>query len=229
MPPFPAGPRTGKAHSRRCGTRSDSPRPLRNPSNDIPPSAFLIPGFPIPVSGFPAFRLSAHGVPTESVRDPSSAPRAAFRMFPGPRNPPTFHSHPPLDQQKRWAGLTDQTTHTSGTVHRSTSAVNSFTEWDPLREVVVGTLAGGVFPTWQDAMTHTVPESAHSVFRERGGTPFPAAHLEAPRRNWTRSSTFSRRKESPSSGPTRPSTGGRSPRRTGSRRAACTPACRGTC
>ncbi|MEU2603718.1 amidinotransferase [Streptomyces albus] len=75
--------------------------------------------------------------------------------------------------------MTDQATHTPGTVHRSTSAVNSFTEWDPLREVVVGTLAGGVFPTWQDAMTHTVPESAHSVFRERGGTPLPAAHLEA--------------------------------------------------
>ncbi|WP_245226007.1 amidinotransferase [Streptomyces smyrnaeus] len=58
-------------------------------------------------------------------------------------------------------------------------SLNSCTEWDPLKEVVVGTLAGGVFPTWQDSMAHVVPETARAVFQERGGLPFPAAHLEA--------------------------------------------------
>ncbi|WP_326685949.1 MULTISPECIES: amidinotransferase [unclassified Streptomyces] len=58
-------------------------------------------------------------------------------------------------------------------------AVNSYTEWDPLREVVVGTLAGGVFPTWQDSMAHVVPDEAQPVFREQGGLPFPADHLKA--------------------------------------------------
>lgn len=58
-------------------------------------------------------------------------------------------------------------------------AVNSYTEWDPLREVVVGSLLGAVFPTWQDSMKHTMPPSAWPVFRERGGSPLPERHLKA--------------------------------------------------
>lgn len=58
-------------------------------------------------------------------------------------------------------------------------AVNSHTEWDPLDEIIVGRLAGGVFPTWQDSMAATMPESSWSIFKERGGTPFPEWHLAA--------------------------------------------------
>ncbi|MER5985802.1 amidinotransferase [Streptomyces sp. NPDC001787] len=58
-------------------------------------------------------------------------------------------------------------------------AVSSYTEWDPLREVVVGSLLGGVFPDWQESMAHVVPESAQSVFRELGGSPLPADLLKA--------------------------------------------------
>lgn len=61
----------------------------------------------------------------------------------------------------------------------ATPTVNSFTEWDPLREVVVGTLDGAVFPSWQDTMASTMPPDAWELFRRRGGAPFPQAHLEA--------------------------------------------------
>lgn len=57
--------------------------------------------------------------------------------------------------------------------------VNSYTEWDPLEEVVVGRLATGVFPSWQDTMADTMPEDSWQVFRDQGGRPMPRAHLEA--------------------------------------------------
>lgn len=51
--------------------------------------------------------------------------------------------------------------------------VSSYTEWDSLEEVVVGRLAGGVFPWWQDSMRPAVPKSSWRLFQERGGSPFP--------------------------------------------------------
>ncbi|OKH98998.1 amidinotransferase [Streptomyces sp. CB02923] len=57
--------------------------------------------------------------------------------------------------------------------------LNSYTEWEPLREVVVGSLSGGVFPGWQESMAYTVPEAAWRLCREEGGLPLPAAHLKA--------------------------------------------------
>lgn len=50
--------------------------------------------------------------------------------------------------------------------------VNSYTEWEPLEEVIVGRLHGGVFPTWQPSMRGTVPPEWWSLIKERGGTPF---------------------------------------------------------
>ena len=52
------------------------------------------------------------------------------------------------------------------------SPVNSYTEWEPLEEVVVGRIRGGVFPTWQPSMAGTVPPEWWSLFHERGGLPF---------------------------------------------------------
>ncbi|MGV9879673.1 amidinotransferase [Streptomyces sp. NPDC003006] len=60
-----------------------------------------------------------------------------------------------------------------------TSPVHSFTEWDPLEEVVVGRLDGAVFPTWQSSMTDTTPQSAWDAFSTQGGSPFPHGHLKA--------------------------------------------------
>lgn len=61
----------------------------------------------------------------------------------------------------------------------SNGVVSSFTEWDPLEEVVVGRLDGAVFPSWQESMRDTVPEKAQEVFRRLGGRPVPADHLAA--------------------------------------------------
>ncbi|MFE9500727.1 amidinotransferase [Streptomyces collinus] len=57
------------------------------------------------------------------------------------------------------------------------AAVNSHTEWDPLEEVVVGTLANGVFPTWQDSMAETMPTGSRRIFQKSGGKPLPKDHL----------------------------------------------------
>jgi glycine amidinotransferase len=62
------------------------------------------------------------------------------------------------------------------------AVVSSYTEWDPLEEVVVGRLGDGVFPTWQDSMYATMPESSWRVFQARGGSPLPSEQLLAAER-----------------------------------------------
>lgn len=57
--------------------------------------------------------------------------------------------------------------------------VNSYTEWQPLEEVVVGRLGGGVFPTWQASMAATMPEGSWAVFQEHGGSPLPEEQVRA--------------------------------------------------
>jgi glycine amidinotransferase len=57
--------------------------------------------------------------------------------------------------------------------------VSSYNEWDPLEEVVVGRMAGGVFPTWQESMRETMPPGSWRLFQEKGGTPFPAEFVDA--------------------------------------------------
>lgn len=61
----------------------------------------------------------------------------------------------------------------------ASSVVSSCTEWDPLEEVVVGRMSGGVFPTWQSSMRDTMPEESWPVFQSRGGSPLPAAEILA--------------------------------------------------
>jgi glycine amidinotransferase len=70
------------------------------------------------------------------------------------------------------------TTLANATDPTTVGPVRSYTEWDPLEEVIVGRLAGGVFPTWQESMAATMPEGSWQVFRERGGTPLPAELLD---------------------------------------------------
>ncbi|MGP4095078.1 hypothetical protein [Nonomuraea sp. KM90] len=57
--------------------------------------------------------------------------------------------------------------------------VSSYNEWDPLEEVIVGRLSGGVFPTWQESMRATMPPSSWRLFQERGGQPFPQDLVDA--------------------------------------------------
>ena len=60
--------------------------------------------------------------------------------------------------------------------------INSHTEWDPLEEVVVGRLSGGVFPTWHKSMRATMPEHVWPIFQDRGGRPLPRELVEAAER-----------------------------------------------
>lgn len=57
--------------------------------------------------------------------------------------------------------------------------VSSFTEWDPLEEVIVGTMRGAAMPAWDVAVEACVPGSARELFEEGGGGPWPAEHLAA--------------------------------------------------
>lgn len=59
------------------------------------------------------------------------------------------------------------------------AVVNSYTEWDPPEEVVVGRLAGGAFPSWQASMFATMPEGSWRLFQQRGGSPLPPDQVQA--------------------------------------------------
>jgi glycine amidinotransferase len=77
--------------------------------------------------------------------------------------------------------ITEPAQRRSGTAAAAASprVVNSYTEWDRLEEVVVGRVANGVYPTWQEAMVDVVPPSARAVFEQYGGSPFPQHLVDA--------------------------------------------------
>lgn len=52
--------------------------------------------------------------------------------------------------------------------------VNTFTEWGPLEEVIVGRVDGAHVPSWEPAVAATVPAAARPFFVQNGGRPFPA-------------------------------------------------------
>ncbi len=59
------------------------------------------------------------------------------------------------------------------------SVVNSFNEWDPLEEVIVGVLDGASVPPWHVALKATMPEDQWGFFQKFGGRPFPAEQIDA--------------------------------------------------
>ncbi len=58
------------------------------------------------------------------------------------------------------------------------SIVNSYTEWDPLEEVIVGILDGMVVPQWHIAMYGPIPKQNHNFFKETGACLFPKELVE---------------------------------------------------
>lgn len=62
------------------------------------------------------------------------------------------------------------------------TVVNSYTEWDPLEEVVVGTVRGGVFPAWQRSMRAMLSKESCGALSERAGRPFPDTAVQAAER-----------------------------------------------
>jgi glycine amidinotransferase len=63
--------------------------------------------------------------------------------------------------------------------------VNSHNEWDPLEEVIIGTLDGAMFPAWNTINAATAPPGEWIAAEERvggGGSPYPPELIEAARR-----------------------------------------------
>ncbi|MGW0094917.1 amidinotransferase [Streptomyces sp. NPDC003328] len=75
--------------------------------------------------------------------------------------------------------------HTSDNAHKSgkpqSSPVSSYTEWDPLEEVIVGIVDGATFPAWHMALPPVLPANQHKTFRSQAGQPFPADQVAAAR------------------------------------------------
>ncbi len=63
----------------------------------------------------------------------------------------------------------------------TTPVVNSYNEWDPLEEVIVGVADGAMIPNWHLTVQATVPADQWDFFRSRGGQPFPQDLVAAAR------------------------------------------------
>ena len=64
----------------------------------------------------------------------------------------------------------------------STRLVRSFNEWDPLEEVIVGSLEGAVMPPSHITVTRTIPPLAAQLYRLFGGHRYPRIMVDAARR-----------------------------------------------
>lgn len=65
------------------------------------------------------------------------------------------------------------TQQTSEDVKRATCPVNSFNEWDPLEEVIVGRLENAVIPPGHVTVTYNVPRSVARLVKLFGGLRYP--------------------------------------------------------
>lgn len=59
--------------------------------------------------------------------------------------------------------------------------VNSFNEWDPLEEVIVGVIDGAAVPAWHITLEATMPSQYNHLFQKYAGQPFPKERVEAAR------------------------------------------------
>jgi glycine amidinotransferase len=62
------------------------------------------------------------------------------------------------------------------------SPVSSYTEWDPLEEVIVGIIDGASFPSWHLSLDPVIPADQQDVFRRYAGKPFPSEQVDAARK-----------------------------------------------
>jgi len=63
-----------------------------------------------------------------------------------------------------------------------TCPVRSFNEWDPLEEVIVGSLEGAVMPPSHITVTRTILPLAAQLYRVFGGHRYPRIMVSAARR-----------------------------------------------
>lgn len=64
----------------------------------------------------------------------------------------------------------------------SVCPVRSYNEWDPLEEVIVGSLEGAVMPPSHITVTRTIPPLAAQLYRIFGGRRYPRIMVDAARR-----------------------------------------------
>lgn len=65
----------------------------------------------------------------------------------------------------------------------SSYPVNSFNEWDPLEEVIVGIVDGATVPPSHIALKATLPSDQLVFFRENAGRPFPSERIAAAKKD----------------------------------------------
>lgn len=61
--------------------------------------------------------------------------------------------------------------------------VNTFNEWDPLEEAILGIVDGAAVPPWHVTLQATMPTSQHEFYHRSGGSPFPNEQIEAARQD----------------------------------------------
>ena len=68
-------------------------------------------------------------------------------------------------------------------IEQTLPVVNSYNEWDPLEEVIVGVADGACIPGWHAAIQATMPECHWDFFAGQGGKPFPQEMIDRARRD----------------------------------------------
>ncbi len=68
-------------------------------------------------------------------------------------------------------------------VEKPPCPVNSFNEWDPLEEVIVGVVDGATVPPSHIALKATLPDDQHDFFRKNAGKPFPPEQIAAAKKD----------------------------------------------
>lgn len=61
--------------------------------------------------------------------------------------------------------------------------VNSFNEWDPLEEVIVGVIDGATIPQWHVTLEATTPRQSWNFFKQNGGKLFPENLIAAAKKD----------------------------------------------
>ncbi|MEM7539657.1 MAG: amidinotransferase [Chloroflexota bacterium] len=64
------------------------------------------------------------------------------------------------------------------TTENQISVVNTYNEWDPLEEIIVGRAEYACVPEWHPTVKSTMPKNQWTFFQENGGDYFPEKTLE---------------------------------------------------
>jgi glycine amidinotransferase len=69
---------------------------------------------------------------------------------------------------------TEQKSPLETSCHESTCPVSVYTEWDPLEEVIVGSITDARIPDWHPSVSAILPPGVRSFFKDNAGQLFPS-------------------------------------------------------